>query len=335
MKNVKNRVAVVTGAASGIGRGMAESFVAAGMKVVLTDVEPARLAATCQALQAAGGDVHAIVTDVSKPDQVSELARQSVSRYGAVHILCNNAGVDKSVHPSWNASLEDWNWVLGVNLMGVVHGIRTFIPIMIEQDEEAHIVNTASMAGLTYSANTVYSASKFGVVGLSECIQLELAQYGHKIKVSVLCPAWVNTDIMHAGRNRPADLAPTIPTKPTAIGLVFADWVAEQIANGLDPRAVGDQVLDAIHNERFYVLTHPEWQPTIEHRMKTVLSGSRPSAFPPPCSESLVSKLAELSRSAGALAAGIAAAALAPDAVHPPAAGVVDRAGERDRPVRA
>jgi NAD(P)-dependent dehydrogenase (short-subunit alcohol dehydrogenase family) len=252
-----------------------------------------------------------------------------------VHILCNNAGVDKSVHPSWNASLEDWNWVLGVNLMGVVHGIRTFIPIMIEQDEEAHIVNTASMAGLTYSANTVYSASKFGVVGLSECIQLELAQYGHKIKVSVLCPAWVNTDIMHAGRNRPADLAPTIPTKPTAIGLVFADWVAEQIANGLDPRAVGDQVLDAIHNERFYVLTHPEWQPTIEHRMKTVLSGSRPSAFPPPCSESLVSKLAELSRSAGALAAGIAAAALAPDAVHPPAAGVVDRAGERDRPVRA
>lgn len=299
MKNVKNRVAVVTGAASGIGRGMAESFVAAGMKVVLADVEPARLAATCQALQAAGGDVHAIVTDVSKPDQVSELARQSVSRYGAVHILCNNAGVDTSARPSWRASVDDWNWVLSVNLMGVVHGLRSFIPIMIEQGEEAHVVNTASLAGLIYGSNTIYSVSKFAVVGLSESTQLELERAGSKIKVSVLCPAWVNTEIMHAGRNRPADLAPTLPAKPTAIGQLFRDWVAEQIANGLDPRAVGDQVLDAILDERFYVLTHPEWQPLIEHRMKTVLSGKRPSEVASPGSESfvhkLVSKLEELS----------------------------------------
>jgi NAD(P)-dependent dehydrogenase (short-subunit alcohol dehydrogenase family) len=295
MKHVKDKVAVVTGAASGIGRGMAQSFVAAGMKVVLSDVEQGRLAATCKELHASGADVHAIVTDVSKPDEVSELAQQSLSRYGAVHVLCNNAGVGTDVRPSWNSSLDDWNWVLGVNLMGVIHGIRTFIPIMIEQNDEAHIVNTASLAGLIYGENTIYSVSKFAVVGLSESIQLELARAGHKLKVSVLCPAWVNTDITHAGRNRPADLAPAAPHGRGRINQVFADWVADQIANGLDPRAVGDQVLDAIRNERFYVLTHPEWQPLIEHRMQTVLSGGNPTTLQPPGAESLLRALAELS----------------------------------------
>jgi NAD(P)-dependent dehydrogenase (short-subunit alcohol dehydrogenase family) len=294
MKDVVGKVAVVTGAASGIGRGMAQSFVAAGMKVVLSDVEQARLAATCKELQALGADVHAVVTDVSKPDDVSALAQQSLSRYGAVHVLCNNAGVGTEARPSWNASLDDWNWVLGVNLMGVIHGIRNFIPIMIEQGEEAHIVNTASLAGLIYGENTAYSVSKFGVVGLSECIQLELARAGHKLKVSVLCPAWVNTDIIHAGRNRPANLAPAAPCTP--LNQVFADWAADQVANGLDPRAVGDQVLDAICNERFYVLTHPEWQPLIEHRMKTLLSAGNPTPMQPPGSESLTRELAVLGR---------------------------------------
>ena len=183
MKDVMDKVAVVTGAASGIGRGMAQSFVAAGMKVVLSDVEPAPLAATCKELQALGADVHAVVTDVSKPDHVSALAQQSLSRYGAVHVLCNNAGVGTEARPSWSASLDDWNWVLGVNLMGVIHGIRSFIPIMIEQGGEAHIVNTASLAGLIYGENTVYAVSKFAVVGLSESIQLELARAVHKLKV--------------------------------------------------------------------------------------------------------------------------------------------------------
>ena len=292
MKDVKDKVAVVTGAASGIGRGMAQSFVAAGMKVVLSDVEQARLAATCNELQASGADVHAVVTDVSKPDQVSALAQQTLSRYGAVHVLCNNAGVGTDARPSWSTSLEDWNWVLGVNLMGVIHGIRSFIPIMIEQGDEAHIVNTASLAGLVYGQNTIYSVSKFGVVGLSENIQLELERAGHKLKVSVLCPAWVNTDITRAGRNRPTGLAPPAPRAP--LNQVFADWAADQIAKGLDPRAVGDQVLDAIRNERFYVLTHPEWQPLIEHRMKTVLSAGNPTPLQPPGSESLVRALAEL-----------------------------------------
>jgi NAD(P)-dependent dehydrogenase (short-subunit alcohol dehydrogenase family) len=296
MRNVKDKVAVVTGAASGIGRGMAQSFVAAGMKVVLSDVEQTRLATTCAELQAAGADVHAVVADVSKPDQVSALAEQSVRRYGAVHVLCNNAGVGTSARPSWDAPLDDWTWVLGVNLMGVIHGIRSFVPIMIEQRSPAHIVNTASLAGLIYGENTIYSVSKYGVVGLSESIQLELARGGRDIKVSVLCPAWVNTDIHRAGRNRPTELAPAAPASSDPINNLFANWVADQIANGLDPRAVGDQVLDAIQNERFYVFTHPEWQPLIEHRMKTVLSAGNPEPLRPPGSESLIAKLAELQR---------------------------------------
>jgi NAD(P)-dependent dehydrogenase (short-subunit alcohol dehydrogenase family) len=296
MRDVRNKVAVVTGAASGIGRGMAQSFAAAGMRVVLSDVEEARLATTCRELQAAGADAHAVVTDVSKPDEVRALAQQTLSRYGAVHVLCNNAGVATTARPSWHASLDDWNWVLGVNLMGVIHGIRSFIPIMIEQQAEAHIVNTASLAGLIYGENTIYAVSKFGVVGLSECIQLELARAGHNIKLSVLCPAWVNTDINLAGRNRPADLAPVAQTPREPLHQVFADWVADQVANGLDPRTVGDEVLDAIRNERFYVLTHPEWQPLIEHRMKTVLRTGNPTPLQPPGSESLIARLAELAR---------------------------------------
>jgi NAD(P)-dependent dehydrogenase (short-subunit alcohol dehydrogenase family) len=296
MKNVTNRIAVVTGAASGIGRGIAQSLAEAGMKVVLSDVEEERLACTCEELRALGADVHAVVADVSKHDQVTALAQETLRHYGAVHVLCNNAGVSPALPPSWNASIQDWNWILGVNLMGVVHGIRTFIPIMIEQGEEAHIVNTASLAGLTYSANTVYTVSKFGVVGLSETIQLELAQYGHKIRVSVLCPAWVNTNLLHSERNRPTDLSPSAPVTKDPIHQAISDWVVDQVANGLDPRAVGDQVLQAILRERFYVLTHPEWQPLIEHRMKTLLNGANPTQVPAPGSEVLASRLAQIGR---------------------------------------
>jgi len=295
MRNVRNKVAVVTGAASGIGRGMAESFAEAGMKLVLSDVEHARLAKTCEELRALGADVHAVVADVSKQDQVTALAQESLRHYGAVHVLCNNAGVGPMLRPSWSASLEEWNWVLSVNLMGVVHGIRTFIPIMIEQDEEAHIVNTASLAGLTYGANTVYTVSKFGVVGLSESIQLELARDGHKINVSVLCPAWVNTNILHSDRNRPSDVPPAAPPSNDPVHQAISEWVMDQVSSGLDPRAVGDHVLQAILHKHFYVFTHPEWQPMIEHRMNTVLAGGDPTPIPPPGSP-LASRLAELAR---------------------------------------
>src|SRR5262249_5997642 len=162
--------AVVTGAASGIGRGMAESFLAAGMKVVLSDVEERALAQAEEALRAKGGDVHAVVANVSHAGQVEALAAAALRNYGAVHLLCNNAGVSAGGSPGWTTTLDDWRWVLDVNLMGVVYGIRTFLPIMIEQNTEAHVVNTASIAGLIPGIALPYTVSKAAVVALSESV---------------------------------------------------------------------------------------------------------------------------------------------------------------------
>src|SRR5262247_944311 len=294
MKDVKGKVAVVTGAASGIGRGMCETFVQAGMRVVLSDVEERPLALTTAALRDAGADVHGVVTDVAKAEQVDALAKETLRKYGAVHVVCNNAGVGTSGFPSWSSTLDDWRWVLGVNLMGAIHGVRTFLPIMIDQDTEGHIVNTASLAGLLSGGGTVYSVSKFGVVALSEGVYLELRQGGHKPGISVLCPGFVNTNIGDCARNRPRELSHTTPPVTGPVADAFRAWFTEQLHRGLDPRRVGDQVLQAIRDDRFYILTHPDWNGFIEHRMRTILDGENPSMVPPPGGESLMRKLAAL-----------------------------------------
>jgi NAD(P)-dependent dehydrogenase (short-subunit alcohol dehydrogenase family) len=277
MKDVKDKVAVVTGAASGIGRGMAETFVAAGMKVVLSDIESDALDQTIRSLRDAGADVLAMRTDVSKPEQVDELARQTLKKYGAVHVLCNNAGIATGVGggASWMSSLNDWHWILGVNLMGVVHGIRSFLPVMIEQDTEAHIVNTASLAGLIPSS-ALYGTTKFAVVGLSESTYLELQRGGHKPKMSVLCPGFVDTNIVDSERNRPAEFTDQSPRQAPP-DEAFRKWFSELLKNSLSPREVGKHVLAAIRDERFYILTHPEWNPLIEQRLKDILSGNNPT----------------------------------------------------------
>jgi NAD(P)-dependent dehydrogenase (short-subunit alcohol dehydrogenase family) len=183
------------------------------------------------------------------------------------------------VTPTWRTPLEDWQWIINVNQMGVIHGVRTFLPIMIEQDDEAHIVNTASTAGLMYGDTAMYTGTKFAVVGMSESWYLELVRGGYKPRISVLCPGFVDTNLLTAQRNRPAGLkAPeTGPVDPQAQSR-FA-WATEQFKKGLKPRAVGDHVLQAIKDERFYILTHPHWTPAIEHRMRTILSGENPSGM--------------------------------------------------------
>ncbi len=285
MKDVKDKVAVVTGAASGIGRGMAETFVAAGMKVVLSDIESDALDQTIRSLRDAGADVLAMRTDVSRPEQVDELARQTLKKYGAVHVLCNNAGIATGVGggASWKSSLNDWHWILGVNLMGVVHGIRSFLPVMIEQDTEAHIVNTASLAGLIPSS-ALYGTTKFAVVGLSESTYLELQRGGHKPKMSVLCPGFVDTNIIDSERNRPAEFTDQSPRQAPP-DEAFREWFSELLKNSLSPREVGKHVLAAIREERFYILTHPEWNPLIEQRMKDILRGNNPTLRPLPGAE--------------------------------------------------
>jgi len=243
MKEFKGRVAVVTGAASGIGRGMAETFIAAGMKVVLSDIEAPALEKTTGALRAAGADVHAVQIDVSKPDQVDDLATQTLSKYGAVHVLCNNAGIMVGGNTGWKSSLDDWRWIVGVNLMGVVHGIRSFLPIMVQQDSEAHIVNTASLAGLIANGGGPYVATKFAVVGLSENVYVQLLREGLKPRVSVLCPGFVDTNILYSDRNRPAEYADASATQADPANAFRERAAAELKKVGLSPRAVGEQVL--------------------------------------------------------------------------------------------
>jgi NAD(P)-dependent dehydrogenase (short-subunit alcohol dehydrogenase family) len=281
MKDLTDCVAVVTGAASGIGRAMAASFLNAGMKVVLADIDEERLESTLGALKNFDANVLAVSTDVSQAEQVEALAQKTLDKFGAVHVLCNNAGVGYGGRNSWETSLAGWGWIIGVNLMGVVHGIHTFMPIMLAQDTEAHIVNTASVAGLLRNAfNIPYGVTKHAVVALSESLHLELLNRSSKVKVSVLCPGPVATDIMHSSeRLRPATVPP--PPELTPEEAVFRKAFEIYVERGLDPKEVGRQVLEAIREERFYVITH-DFNNSIEPRMQNILSAKNPELLPPP-----------------------------------------------------
>jgi len=241
------RVAVVTGGGSGIGRALAEALAREGTRVVVADVDERGMAATLEAVAVHGGEALAVVTDVSDRDQVRALAERAWERFGAVHILCNNAGV-----AVWggleSATHRDWQWVLGVNLWGVIHGLEAFLPRMIAQRQPGHIVNTASMAGLVATPGLgVYNTSKYAVVGLSETLAKDLRPYG--IGVSVLCPMGVATRINASERNRPERLRNDAPGSATPVQLM---------GRTLAPAAVAAMTLAAIRENRLYVLTHEE-----------------------------------------------------------------------------
>jgi NAD(P)-dependent dehydrogenase (short-subunit alcohol dehydrogenase family) len=281
MKKFEDRVAVVTGAASGIGRAMSKCFLEAGMKVVLADIDKERLESALNSFKEFDANLLGVPTDVSQADQVETLAAKTLEAFGAVHVLCNNAGVGYGGRSSWEIPLEGWKWILNVNIMGVVHGINTFMPIMLDQDTEAHVVNTASVAGLIRNMFSIpYGVSKHAVVALSESMHLELLQRNSKIKVSVLCPGPVSTDIFKSSeRNRPATVPP--PPEPTAAEAFFRKVYETYIERGLDPAEVAGQVLEAIREDRFYVITH-DFNSQIETRMKNVLKSSNPEILPPP-----------------------------------------------------
>ena len=284
MEDLQGRVAVVTGAASGIGLAMSERFAAEGMKVVLADIEEEVLAQAADRVRAAGAECLSVVTDVSNPDEVDSLARETVKTFGGVHVLCNNAGVMKG-GLSWEAPLEDYAWHLGVNLWGVIHGIRSFIPIMDGQGSEAHIVNTSSMSGLTCTPYTAaYCVSKHAVVALSECLFHELALSGSQIRVSVLVPTAVSTNIANAERNRPSRFEP-----PHRQGSDYADMVAagaaQALEQGLAPAEVAEQVIRAIHEGRFHIFTEggdsERWLTVIHKRLDDIREFRNPT-FPVP-----------------------------------------------------
>lgn len=268
MDELTGRVAVVTGAASGLGRAMAGRFAAEGMRVVLSDVDRTGLDEAARELAGAGAEVHAVAADVSSAGDVEHLADESFDRFGAVHLLCNNAGVVKSAR-AWALTVDDWQWVLGVDLWSVIHGIRSFVPRMLAQGVSGHVVNTASMTGLLPMPRlAAYSTAKSGVVALSESLQHDLDAERADIGVSVFCPGFVATRITDSARNRPASLADT------------AEATGPRTASGVQPTLTADeaawQVVDAVRAGRFWILTHADYTPVIADRAARIGTGERP-----------------------------------------------------------
>ena len=278
MKQLRDRVAVVTGGASGIGLGMATAFAAEGMKLVLADIEQEPLDKAVSDLAANGASAIGVPTDVSKPAALDELRDRTLTEYGAAHVLCNNAGVGGAAGaPLWALPDEEWDWVMGVNLMGVVHGIRSFVPILLEQDE-GHVVNTASMAGLMPGGG-IYGVTKHACRAISEALWSNLQMRGPHVGVSVLCPGWVATNIASSERNRPEMPGPRPEIPPEAEAMRHA--VEGLIDSGMDPAEVGRIVAAAIKEKRFYVLPH-RWESMVETFLGNIIEGRDPVGEPPP-----------------------------------------------------
>jgi NAD(P)-dependent dehydrogenase (short-subunit alcohol dehydrogenase family) len=275
MKTFRGKTAVITGAASGIGRAISEWCARVDMKVVLADLDEGPLAKTAAELRDIGANAFSVRTDVSKRGDVESLARQALEAFGNVHLLFNNAGVAAGGAP-WDATWNDWEWVIGVNLWGVIHGVKVFTPLMLAQKTECHIVNTASAAGLTAGGfSAPYSVTKHAVVALSESLYLTLQQRNSLVNVSVLCPGLVRTDIGNAERNRPIELRndPVALSSEMQAGRAAFEAL---IAASMPPSKVAEIVFDAIQKEQFYILTHPEWTELIRLRTSKLLAMENP-----------------------------------------------------------
>lgn len=276
MKQFEGRVAVITGAGSGFGREFARLGARLGMRLALADVQADALAATVDELAGQGAQVFGERTDVARADDVERLAARTLDAYGVAHLVFNNAGVAVG-GLAWENSVRDWEWVLGVNLWGVIHGVRTFAPILLSQGVEGHIVNTASVAGLVNpQMMAVYNVSKHAVVSLSETLYHDLRLVGAKVGVSVLCPAFVATGIGESARNRPSDLVNDAP--PTASQQALQAQLDKAIRSGrITAAEVAQVTFDAVRDERFYVLTHEAMLPSIELRLQDVVQRRNPS----------------------------------------------------------
>jgi NAD(P)-dependent dehydrogenase (short-subunit alcohol dehydrogenase family) len=278
MQEFEGRVAVVTGGASGIGLALARRLAAEGMKLALADVDGKRLEAARDELAAAGSEVIAVPTDVASPEAVDALAGTTLDAFGAVHVVANNAGVAVT-GPLWEGRLADMHWAFGVNFWGVIHGIRTFVPILREQGEPAHVVNTASMAALTSVPYLdVYAASKHAVLALSECLYKELALEQSPVHASVVCPGLIKTPLMknsaEAGGSAASELGPG--------GALMNQYLTNGTESGWDPSLVADAIFEGIRDERFYIVpTQPELFEAVELRLSELRERRNPSIANP------------------------------------------------------
>ncbi|WGR96979.1 SDR family NAD(P)-dependent oxidoreductase [Bradyrhizobium sp. ISRA443] len=270
MRELAGKTAFVTGAASGIGLAMATAFAGEGMKVMLADIESAPLERAVEALRGSGAEARGVVCDVADPASMDAAADAAFHAFGNVHILCNNAGVAAGGGID-QISIESWRWVIDVNLMGVVHGIKSFLPRIRRHGEGGHIVNTASMGGMNAGLGfSPYSASKFAVVSMSEGLAWQLAPLG--IGVSVLCPSYVRTRIGESGRNRPERYGPPPELDPAGPSAAMVAEIARQLDAGLDPAVVAARVLSAIREEQLYIFTHPGMRAEVEDRFAAILA---------------------------------------------------------------
>jgi len=268
MRELSGRTAFITGGASGIGLELGRAFVSAGMKVMLADVETDALERAVASLREVTSDIRGVACDVADADSVERAAQATFDAFGHVHVVCNNAGVAAGGGID-NISLDNWRWVIDVNLMGVVHGIRTFLPHLRAHGEGGHIVNTASMAGINGGLGfSPYTASKFAVVAMSEGLSMQVKPHG--IGVSVLCPSFVRTAIGDSGRNRPERYGKVQPLDPASpAGLMVAE-IARRLEAGLDPSDVAARVVSAIRNDELYIFTHPNMRDEVDARFAAI-----------------------------------------------------------------
>ena len=270
MREFKGKTAFVTGGASGIGLSMAKAFAEAGMNVMLADVEQGALDRALKDLSQYGNHVLGIACDVADPDQVERAAQATFSAFGKVHVLCNNAGVAAGGGID-QISVDNWRWVVDVNLMGVVYGVRSFLPHIRSHGEGGHIVNTASMAGMINGMGfSPYAATKFAVVAMSEGLRMQLQPLG--IGVSVLCPHYVRTRIGESGRNRPERYGQSQPLDPASPAAAMVAEIARQLEAGLDPASVAARVLNAVREDELYIFTHPGMRAQVEPRFAAILA---------------------------------------------------------------
>jgi len=270
MRELTGKTAFVTGGASGIGLALSRAFAQAGMKVMLADIETGALDAAVSSLHASGQNVRGVICDVSDPESVERAARATYQAFGNVHVVCNNAGVAGGGGID-TISLDNWRWVLEINLMGVLHGIRTFLPHIRAHGEGGHILNTASMAGFNAGLGfSPYVASKFAVVGMSEGLAMQLKPHG--IGVTVLCPGFVRTRIGESGRNRQPRYGQALALDPSSPEAALIAEIARRIEAGLDPAEIATRALSAVRENQFYVFTHPEMRHELEERFAAILS---------------------------------------------------------------
>ncbi|MBO0689779.1 MAG: SDR family NAD(P)-dependent oxidoreductase [Candidatus Dormibacteraeota bacterium] len=274
MQEFAGKVAVVTGAGSGMGRAFATRFAEEGMKVVLGDVQQDALDATVQDLTVRGHSVRGVRIDVSRAEDVQRLADTALDAFGKVHVVCNNAGVEGYMDgPIWEATDRDWEWTTGVNFWSVVYGVRTFVPIMLAQDEEGHVVNTASMTAVVRAGN-MYGITKHAVLALSEILYAQLQET--KVGVSALCPGIIATRLFQGSRNRP----PQLRNEEAPSGAVQGDehrrMMHERLQQGMQPSEVAGILVQAIREGRFYVLTDHDWDDRIRSRAQDILEWRNP-----------------------------------------------------------